>query len=1139
MSAQVSSSTGAIQGTVQDASGAVIPGATATLTNATLAVNRQTKTQADGTYSFPFVQPTTGYQVSVEANGFQRVVLPDLIVRLTEITVANAKLPVGSATEQVVVTGDAQVVQTTSATLGAVVTSQVVTALPLPTRNVFDLLATDAGVGATLTSPSSTILQGSQALFVGGSRATANNYMLNGVDANNFEFHTLAAGIVPVPDPDAVQEFRTQTSLYDATTGFSAGGNINLITRSGSSQFHGAAYEFLRNGVLNANDFFFNRNGIQKPFLQQNQFGGSFGGPVPKLKDTFFFVNYEGQRQKNGVSGSVTGFLPVIPATRSAATLASAFGLPVAAIDPVAVKYLNAPGPYGGLLFPSGAGANAGTLGTFVFSSPVIYNADQVSPRIDHEFNTGLGANHLSASGFYSTGSLNNFGGATGGLGQAYQYLFGNDSMAIDDTQIFRANLLNDLVFGFTWNKRDINSLKKLSLADVGMSRFNSSFVNGLPNLQFQEQLNCCGNAASVHQTQHNASFDVRDTVSWILNKHTLRLGFETRRQQFNFVAPYDRGTLAFGTGIADALYGPSPLGAAGDLSIRDFLIGAPQEIAIGTGLNVNGYRARDYIGFIQDDYRVSRRLTLNLGLRYDYLGYVTEVHNHLSNFDASLVSQSAIQFGGAGLQPGFIIANQNGVSPSTLKTDNHGSFAPRVGFAYDVFGNAKLAVRGGYGLYYQRIGGGGPLQTSSNPPYQINTDNINTTRAGILSNPFPTLPLPTQFPLYPTFATLSGLGPNGAPIYDQPLLSLSTLDRNIKTPYTQNWNLTMQGEFLPNWTAEVGYVGSHGIHLLAAQNLNNALLRNANNPARFGLITNSSANRDARVPVAGFSAAGNFAITGAGKSFYDGLLVTITHRFAKGVYFKSAYTFSKTIDTYPASTGFDIGGTPAGNQFVEDLNKGLANFDQRHRLVVTYVWELPGFKKGPLSWALGYWSVAGITTLQSGFPGTITQSIGNTSLSGANGYGLVSFGCQLVSSGAVKDKLNNYLNKACVSTTPLLAGGAPFGPLSPFASPGDQIYSITPGGSGRLSGPSTRGFFRNPFQKRWDLTASKKFPVHKLGEAANLEFRAEFFKLFNNPIFNSLTSSASAAGSPSFGRITSTIDNTGRQIQFALKLNF
>ncbi len=285
-----------------------------------------------------------------------------------------------------------------------------------------------------------------------------------------------------------------------------------------------------------------------------------------------------------------------------------------------------------------------------------------------------------------------------------------------------------------------------------------------------------------------------------------------------------------------------------------------------------------------------------------------------------------------------------------------------------------------------------------------------------------------------------------------------------------------------------------------------------------------------------GLGAFGVFEITGNGKSFYDAGILTISHRFSHGLFFKSAYTFSKTIDTYSAETGFDIGGTPTGNQYDLDLNKGLAAFDQRHRWVTTYSYDIPGFKTGRLTPFLGNWFISGITTFQSGFPGEIDQNIANDSLSGSNGYGVILPNCQLSSGGNVEAHLTNYLNAACVTTTPLLTGGQVFGPFSPYESPGNQLYTITPGQSGRLMGPSTRGAFRNPFQQRWDFTAGKRFPITKLGEGANLEFRTEFFKLFNTPIFSGPNSTA---GTSTFGQIFSTIDNTGRQIQFALKLNF
>lgn len=1109
------------------------------LANKSLAFSRETKTQSDGTYLFALVPPESGYEVTVSAAGFQNEVIGNLTVRVTETTVANVKLQVGTSSETVSVRADTQAVQTTNATLGGVVPSEVIVELPLATRSVFDLLGTDAGVGATLTLPANTITQTQQALFVAGSRAEANNYILNGVDANNFEFHTLAAGIVPIPNPDAVMEFRTQTSLYDATTGFSSGGNISLVTRAGTNQIHGSAYEFYRDTIFNAEDFFLNRAGAPRPIFQQNQFGFSLGGPAKILPKTFWFVNYEGFRQKNGVQGSETGSLPVLPTVRTASTLASAFGLPASAIDPVAVKYLNAPGPYGGLLWPSGVGAPVGQLGSFAFSSPVVYNSDQFNSRLDHDFTQ---ANHFFGTFFYSSGALVNPGGAsTSGLGQEYQYVFFNNSTAINDTHIFKPNLLNEFTYGVTWNARDISPINNLTLSNVGMTRFNSSLINQLPSISFTDQLACCSSVVSINETQHNASFDLRDMVSYIIGKHTLRMGFEARQQEFNFNSPPGRGSLSFsGNNVADSMYGAPPVGVA-DLSIRDFLIGAPISISDSTGLLNYGYRAHDWIAFVQDDYRVTHRLTVNLGLRYDYLGNNSEVHGYISNFDPSLLSPATVATGGPGLKAGFVAPSgaaggfgTPGVSPSTFESGPGKNFAPRGGFAYDVFGNSKLAVRGGYGIYFQRIGGGSTLQSSGNPPFALSASNSGFLGTQVLANPFPVLPLPSQFPIFPTFPVLNSLNADGTPNYTGNLLGVVELDRNTKSPYTQSWNLTIAHQFLPGWTVETGYVGSHSIDLLAEQSINNALLVNSSNPTRFGLATNSSANRNSRVPFAGLSTGGIVDITSSASSFYDAFLLTITHRFAKGLFLKGAYTFSKTIDDALSSTGFDVGGTTAGNQFIPALNKGLADFDIRHRVVVTYVYQLPKVH-GVLSPVLSDWQLSGLTIAQSGLPGYIGQSISN-SLSGTSGYGLVIPGCQLVTSGNIANNLNNYLNSSCVSLTPQLTGGQTFGPLSPYESPGNQTYTITPGATGRLQGPVTRGFFRAPFENRWDAALVKKFPIKKLGEKTDLEFRAEAFKVFNNPIF---AAPAATAGASTFGRITATVDNTGRQLQFAVKVVF
>lgn len=1115
--AQISVSTGAIRGTVTDSNGEAVVGATVVLTNSLMGVNKETKTESDGTFIFPLVQPGSGYQVEIRATGFQRQLLSDLVVRVTEVTAASAKLEVGGLNQEVNIVGESQRVQTDSATLGGVLNTQVITALPLNTRNPLQLLATDAGVIST---------PGSTTLFVSGSRSTFNNYTLNGTDANNWEFGSLSA--VPTPNPDSIQEFRTQTSMYDATMGRGSGANITVITKSGTSKLHGNAYEFNRSNVLAANSFFANAGGTRRPFFLRNDFGASLGGPLPGGK-TFWFVNYEGTRQRN--ASTLTTIAPVLPQDRSAPSLAAAFGLPVSAIDPVAVKVLNLSGPFGGKLVPSGIGQPGG-YGAFTFNTTVPLDTDQGTAKVDRDFTIAGQSNHLSVSAFIARqdSSSPNGGGTGFNNGSRFHYSFRD--YAITDTHTFSPNWVNELTIGASITTIDGNNhANGHSVSEIGLSRFNASIFNEIPDFEFADQLGI-GPNGNLEPHQHTPTVDVRDMVSHNWGRHTFRFGAEARYHQFNYYQPYlANGYLYFAGFFAAGIYGPSPVG--GPEGIRDFLIGAPYFNEIASGISDFGFRGKDYIGFFQDDFRVSRRLTLNLGLRYDYLGDVTEKRNRYANFDPSRVPSNAAQYGGPGLLNGLVIPSSYpgfgtpGTPDGLLDSDNKHNFGPRIGFGWDVFGTGKLALRGGFGIYFDRASAIPALQLTSQPPFNITTFGLNSS-TGVLSNPFPSLPLPNQFPILPTAPRLTGLASDGTPLFDAPQLSLTSFEPNLKTPYVEQWNLTAQYEFLKKWILEVGYSGSHGIHLYNFQNINEAQFRNQNNPGPFGIDTNSVANLYARVPYVGFSSI--YAITSSAKSFYDALLTTVSHQFDHGLYLKVAYTFSKTIDNNSAGSDFDIGSNP-GNEYHPDLNKGLSDFDSTHRVAITYVYNLPGPRESWLKYVAGGWVLSGLFQWQSGYPFSVyLNDVGNSLLVDL-GRANVNAGCNAVNSGSI----THYLNPACFTSTPFLTGGQTFGPLSPTGGPGDQTYTISPGGIGQLPGSSGRNIFRGPAQQRWDMALAKKFPIRPLGEASNLEFRAEFFNFLNHPTFSNPNSTV---GTPTFGRITSTT-SIPRQIQLALKLTF
>jgi hypothetical protein len=355
--------------------------------------------------------------------------------------------------------------------------------------------------------------------------------------------------------------------------------------------------------------------------------------------------------------------------------------------------------------------------------------------------------------------------------------------------------------------------------------------------MRFADQFGGFGPPDDARPHQHNSSATIRDLVSYYHARHSIRTGFESRFYQFNWdEAAGERGSLSFSNMWANELFGRPPDGVD-NLSLRDFLIGAPIYFSITSGVHDRAFRAHDVVGFLQDDFRLTRRLTLNLGLRYDFLSNATEKRDRLGNFDPSRVPVDARQTGGAGLLEGFISPEglkgfgTKGVSPSMLLGEDRYNFSPRLGFAYDVGGKGKLAVRGGYGIFFNRLSALGPFQLAFQPPFRLLIMQSGFFGAGILQNPFPVLPFPSGFPILPKPPTLIGFSDDGRPVFNAPLLNIQAIDRELRTPYMKQWNFTIQHEFRPKWILELGYLGSHGNKLLNTRGINNALLRNGANP--------------------------------------------------------------------------------------------------------------------------------------------------------------------------------------------------------------------------------------------------------------------------------------------------------------------
>ncbi len=1154
---QFSASTGAIQGTVTDPQNATVVGAKVTLTNMDTGITTEGSTQAEGTFVFPLLAPGN-YRIQVQSSGFETAVLDGVKVEITKVTNANIKLRIGRVSTEATVNAVGETVDTRTATTGDVITGTQIRDIPLPTRNFLDLTAMQAGTAAHIQS-AATIGRGSPILDVAGSRATTNNFVLDGVDANAFGSNSLAS--VPVPNPDAVGEFRVSTSLYDASQGRGSGGNINVVLRSGTDHYHGGLFEFYRSNDMNANDFFANEQGKAVPVLLQNQFGAQVGGPVPKMKDTFWFFSYQGTRQKNGVSSLISGSQPVLPVVRTAATLGAAFGVNPASIDPVAVNILNAKGPYGGLLYPTGscggvAGCNGvGGIGVLVLSLPTIYNEDQEAVSFDRNL---FRNNHLAVQFFYA--NIGQFAPTGGGvtLGQGQNSPAKNDHAALTDTETFTANLLNEFRAGFTNIKSVTDGIENVTTNQIGMSKWDAGSYPGIPSLSISGLLSFGGIGVNSFQHGGQTSITIGDTLSWTHGKHTVRVGVESRQYGWNVDNEYGtRGSLSFP-------------------NFTSFLTGTPNRLQIDVGSYDRNYRAQDFVAFVQEDYRVSRRLTLNLGLRYDYLGFPYDLNGKVGNFDPSLVSQACIQAGGGScVQAGFIspatLPNLGtpGVSNTTLTNSNNHNFAPRFGAAYDVFGNGKMAVRGGYGIYYIRTSGQTLLQLIASPPWveQYLASGTGVVGSDVLAHPFPAnLPQPNQFPILPVIGQFNGtyssagapnfVNPNGTPGVAQ---SLYGFTRGLVTPYVHQYNLSIQYQLPKGWIMETGYIGSHGVNLLVEPSLNQALLVNSSNAMTYNnplivanghpngvtITQNSNNNATVRVPVPGFAPAGLNLVTNQGYSYYNGFILEVSHAYARGFQFKMDYTYSKSTDNDSGPSTSDLDSF-TGNQLVPALNRGLSDFNQPNRFVFTGLWNLPGPKTGWLGQTIGNWALSGVWTLESGFPFTVSSTTGG-GLGGQTGSQTIranQLGCtNLQTPGGVEQNLNNYINAACFAAVPSLPAGTVLTGLTPQQGPGTGSYVIgnngfvSDPGVGSLFGYSARNVLQGPFEERFDLALSKNFPVHRfLGEAGNIGLRMEAFKVFNNPIFSNPQANIS---NPNFGHIISTVDSTGRIIQLAAKINF
>ncbi|HEY1270852.1 MAG TPA: carboxypeptidase regulatory-like domain-containing protein [Terriglobales bacterium] len=1167
--------TGAITGTVQDPTGAVVAGADVRIVNQETGVlARSTKTDANGLFAAQLL-PVGTYTVTIGSAGFQEGKFTDIAVRITETTKMSARLAPLKVLEKVEVQATVQSVETTTATTGQAIEANTIRSLPLSTQNFQQLLTLSAGTNSDLNA-SASLGRGDVRIQVNGQREDNNNYLIEGISATDYNVAELTN--TPLPSPDVVQEFKVQTSLYDATQGRNGGGNINAILKTGTRTFHGSLFEFFRNNDFNANEWFLKRSQVargvsnSRPDVKQNIFGGSLGGPIGKEgKLGFFFINYQGTRQRSGLSPGtiISTSIPVLPSANRgtpayAQTLVDTFfpGDPTvtaASIDPVALNLLNFQSDQfndpSGFLFPNADPAT----GQFVLSKAGRYTDDQFTANYDRDFRGGLDrisgrfffSNFESLLPFGAGGLTATLGGtiSPGDLNFPLDLPVHDRFLSVAETHLFSPSLVNELRFGYVHiNNRAINT-PIVTVDDLGINRPNSNLYKTIYKFTFSA-FNL-GPTPGADQSQLQNNFTILDTVSDTFGKHALRFGGQYDRVALdkNFPQTFN-GQLFF-----------FPSGTNSDF--QNFLLGQPGFSFGGSGVSNHEYRLNDYGFFVQDDYKATPNLTINAGLRWELFGAAKDNLCHIGNTISALASQGTVPFVYPKCVNNLGVTGFTGTLSDTTMANSYASnWGPRIGFAYDLFGHHTTSIRGGYGIFYVREDVGTVDQLSFTTPILPITTPTGT--PGDMADVFAVGPgrLPTGgvidpafIPVYSQFLGFADCG-TGAPTTDTAMgcavfdngqpnafgdaqhpngifggnsINLFGLEvpRHFVSPSTQQWNLSIQRQLPGSWVLEVGYVGTKGTHLRETRDAiqpfdatTHPVTLTGIDGTVYTINTNTFFNANARSRALGLATQNYQLFASDAWSNYHSLQITAGHRFAKALHFQAAYTYSKALDaTSSGNTAFN---TAINDQTNLRNSYGPSDFDRTHRLVINYTWDLPflAHSQGLASAVLGHWTLSGITTFQSGTPFTVIDAGGglgfnlsspNTSTATLNsGFTLSS----AQTGGDIHSRIDQYFVAGAISGAPVIGpnGETGFGNLS-------------------------RNSFRGPFQQNWDVSLGKNFRIR---ENANFKVSADFFNIWNHPIFNSPTQLPNAAifNAGGFGQILTT-KGTPRLIQLYGRFSF
>ena len=1098
--------TGNLRGTVLDATEAVIPNVTVTLVNTGTGSQRVVTTNESGDFNAPFM-PLGDYQITAEVAGFQKKVINGIQLQVDQTAIIRIVLEPGAVTQSIEVTSSSPLLEAQTSSLGQVIENKRIIELPLNGRNPFAL-----GLLAGGTTP----FQGLNTnipFIAGGGRHSANDILLDGVDDNirNFAGNVGRNGVSYVPSVDAVQEFKVKTNNFAAEYGRSAGYTVNATIKSGSNSFHGSLFEFLRNDLLDANNFISNFAGRPKAKFRQNQFGGTIGGPVrlPHYNGrdrTFFFFDYQGTEIRQAAGSSLRDVAPASwrtgdfssstrrifdPRTRSLSTAGVVTALPFLnnripqdQLDPTVLKYQT-------LMPLPNVGSQESSSRNFLSTSPSELGRKQGDVRIDHQLFKG---NNLMGRFSFSQQSQPSQG--------AYIYspqetLFNTRNAALSDTHLFSPTVVNEFRFGFNRSNSSQVALKAADgIAFAAQNKLQSGSVIGFPAVDFTFTGDSFGPAqfsgfgAAASNLIFENSFQWADHLSIIRGNHSLKMGGELRRFRFDHLPTFPAsGDYFFGATFT----GNPSLAEQTGVPYADFVLGLP---TIVTGQSqIDWSRQRDlYAGlYIQDDWKISRRLTLNYGLRYDLFTQPVDALDTGGVFDPYAKS-------GLGRFGVIQVPGKNGFSRAIVR-GHHLNFAPRFGFAYQA--TPKLVVRGGYGFFFSQREQNRQVTEIANTltNFRIITTPIVNAQTTVTPPIRFTSPLTVESQLDPDFSKYDAKNSLGTAF-------LAADIGNSKYPMLQQFNLSLQREFVPGLLVEASYAGARGEHWVQRINVNTIRFEDA--------LAGRSTQADRPFPFVQQSIGWDTAVV---NNWYHSFNLRVERRFSQGLTFLANYTISKSLDSGGSGNSlFDQqGDTRALDAYNLKLERGISPIDIPQKFVTSALYELPfGPGKrflrthGIAGQLFGGWQVNGILTLRKGFPTDLRFPQNPPVFNTANRPDRVLGQPVLVPNPG----FDQYFNPAAFAPPP-------------------KVPDVR-GALLQTFGNAGRSILRGPGSRNVDLSMFKEF---RTSEKTMLQFRAEAFNLSNTPTFTLPTavSAALTVTNSAFGKLTGS-QTVGRQIQFGLK---